>query len=250
MNDTQDEYLEALWCLQEQDKDSVADLATALDEPVDYAKLESIVSAEMAVLDRKTGTIALTEQGLGHARGIVRKHRIAERLLHDVLGFQNERFESEACTFEHLVAPHVVDGICTLLGHPRECPHGLPIPEGLCCVRNDHVSQSAVAHLSELEVGESGRVAYINCQDDSQHHRLNGLQIKPGVKIKVHQKYPAWVVECEGGMIAIDQRLADRICLWRGQTSSVPEGATEPQKTRQDSRWRFWRRASRQALGQ
>ena len=245
MNTTQDEYLEALWYLREQDKDSLADLQTALDAPIDYDKLDGIVSDEMAVFNRKTGKVALTEQGLDYARGLVRKHRLAERLLYDVLGFRNERFESEACTFEHLVAPHVVDGICTLLGHPRECPHGLPIPEGPCCVRNEHVLQSAVAHLSELDVGESGRVAYINCQDDSQLHRLNGLQIKPGVEIRVHQKYPAWVVECEGGMIAIDQRVADRICLWKQQTSSAPEGEAEQRMTRQGSKWHFWHRASR-----
>jgi len=245
MNTTQDEYLESLWYLREQDKDSLADLQTALDAPIDYDKLEGIVFAEMAVFNRKTGKVALTELGLDYARGLVRKHRLAERLLYDVLGFRNERFESEACTFEHLVAPHVVDGICTLLGHPRECPHGLPIPEGPCCVRNDHVSQSSVAHLSELEVGESGRVAYVNCQDDSQLHRLNGLQIKPGVEIRVHQKYPAWVVECEGGMIAIDKRVADRICLWKQQTSSAPEGETEPRMMRPGPKWRFWRRASR-----
>ena len=241
MNVGQDEYLEALWCLREQEKDTLADLQTALADPLDHDILASLAAVGMAVLNRETGTVALSAQGLDYARELVRKHRLAERLLHDVLGLRNQRFESEACTFEHLVAPNVVDGICTLLGHPRECPHGLPIPEGPCCTRNENTVQSAVAHLSEFELGESGRIAYLNCRDDSLLHQLNGLQIKPGAKIKVHQKYPAWVVECEGGMIAIDPRIADSICLWRQQTPPPPEHEIGPQETEKGAKRRFWR---------
>ncbi len=242
MNASQDEYLESLWHLQEQGKDSVEDFATVLGAPLDEARLDSLVSSGMAVLDRKIAKVALTDQGMDYARGLVRKHRLAERLLYDVLGFTDERFETEACTFEHLVAPHVVDGICTLLGHPRKCPHGLPIPEGPCCAKSDNVMKSAITHLSQLEVGEVGRVAYLDCQDDQQIHRLNGLQIKPGVEIRVHQKYPAWVVECEGGMIAIDERVANRICLWKQQAASAQEVATKVGAAKTGSKWRFWRR--------
>ena len=64
---------------------------------------------------------------------LIRAHRLAEKLIHDVLG---GKFEDEACEFEHIASPKLVDSICTMLGHPKECPHGLPIPEGDCCKRS------------------------------------------------------------------------------------------------------------------
>ncbi|MHC4310508.1 MAG: iron dependent repressor, metal binding and dimerization domain protein [Planctomycetota bacterium] len=72
-------------------------------------------------------------------------------------------YESGACEFEHTVTPELVDSICILLGHPRECPHGRPIPQGQCCRHSSRTAQSSVIPLVELAVGQSARVAYINC---------------------------------------------------------------------------------------
>jgi len=66
-------------------------------------------------------------------RQLIRARRLAERLIHDVLGGE---FEEGACEFEHMGSTKLIDSICTLLGHPKECPHGLPIPEGECCQRS------------------------------------------------------------------------------------------------------------------
>jgi len=41
--------------------------------------------------------------------------------------------EQQACKFEHILSPEATDKICTFLGHPRTCPHGAPIPPGVCC---------------------------------------------------------------------------------------------------------------------
>ena len=221
MNTERDEYLEALWRLQEQRRDSVADLRAVLGRPFEQEVIDGLVSDSMVEFDGKK--VALTGDGREHARDLVRKHRLGERLLYNVLEFRSDSFETEACTFEHLMAPHVVEGICTLLGHPRECPHGLPIPEGECCKRSEKMVRTSVVHLSELAVGETGRVAYVNCQNDAQLHVLNGLQIKPGAEIKLHQKYPSYVAECEGGMIAVDEQIAHNICLWK--KPDVPETA-------------------------
>jgi DtxR family Mn-dependent transcriptional regulator len=215
MNAKQDEYLEALWRLKEQNKDSIQDLQTVLDIPIEDEVIGALASDSLAVFDRENKAIALTEEGEVYARDLVRKHRLAERLLHDVLRMRDKNFETEACAFEHLLAPQVVEGICTLLGHPRRCPHGLPIPEGDCCRRSEVKVNASVVSLTSFAVGETGQIAYINCQNDAQLHRLNGLQLKPGVEITLHQKYPACVVECEDGMIAVDDLIADNICLWK-----------------------------------
>ena len=243
MSTQRDEYLESLWRLKEQDKESLEDLETMLDIPFESEVIEGLVSDGLVTLDRRRRAVGLTDEGRTYARGLVRKHRLAERLLHDVLRIRTESVEAEACTFEHLVAPQVVQGICTLLGHPRECPHGLPIPEGECCRHSEVMVAASVMPLSDLAVGETGQVAYVNCQDDAQLHRLNGLQLKPGAAITLHQKYPACVVECEGGMIALDQRIADSVCVWKeaGDRRAGVRGDEGKPTGRGKSR-RFWQR--------
>ncbi len=242
MNTKLDEYLEALWHLNEEDKESIEDLKIVLDttmpeSPFDISVIESLASEGMVIFDGHD-KVSLSSDGSKCAGDLVRKHRLAERLMHDVLGFGTDRFEAEACTFEHLVAPHVVDGICTLLGHPRKCPHGLPIPEGECCKQSAKSVASSVIHLTDLAVGQSARIAYVNSQSDAQIHRLNGLQIKPGVEIKMHQKYPSCVVECEGAMIALDELIADNICVWKKQAENQEALSTGEVQTKKNI-WRW-----------
>lgn len=246
MNTKEDEHLEALWRMQEQEKDTLDDLQTVLGVPCDTQVIDSLVSGDMAAFRGDNKRIVLTEKGGAYARDLVRKHRLAERLLYDVLGVRSAHLETEACTFEHLVAPYVVDGICTLLGHPRECPHGLAIPPGPCCQRSENVITTSVMYLSQLDVGEAGQVAYVDCQDRTQLYRLRGLQVKPGAEIKLHQKYPAYVVECEGGMIAMDEWIAKHIIVWRKPSYTYPDARTDGQasevKPKKRGFWQWMRR--------
>ena len=143
---------------------------------------------------------------------IIRAHRLAERLLYDVLGGD---FESGACEFEHIITPELVDSICILLGHPKTCPHGSPIPQGQCCKESCRTAQSSVVPLTELKVGQSARVAYINCKNDQQLHKIDSLCIRPGTIAALHQRYQTYVVECEGSNIAMDEQIASSICVWK-----------------------------------
>jgi len=162
MSENHDEYLEALWRLREQGKDSLEEFQTVLEVPFEQGVIDSLVSENLMVFESERKAVALTEEGLVYARELVRKHRLAERLLYDVLRVQGKSFETEACAFEHLLAPQIVEGICTLLGHPRRCPHGLPIPKGDCCKRNETRVNTSVTPLTSLAVGETGRIAYVN----------------------------------------------------------------------------------------
>ena len=204
-----EEYLEILWYMKEDGNASLPYFKEELGDNFNPEVLKEIVAEGIVQLEDER--ISLTEKGHQYTRQLIRSHRLAERLVHDVLGVE---FEKGACEFEHILNHDLVDSICTLLGHPRECPHGMPIPEGECCERSEKTIASSVVYLSELSVGETRQIAYVNCQNDAQVHRLNGLQLQPGVSIKLHQKYPSFVVECEGGMIAIDEKIAGSICLW------------------------------------
>jgi DtxR family Mn-dependent transcriptional regulator len=207
-----DEHLEQLWYMKEEGKDLVCGLQEMMNEGYDFDIIEELVAEEMVELSEEKDKIELTKMGEGYSRQLIRAHRLAERLLHDVLGGD---FESGACEFEHTVTPELVDSICILLGHPRACPHGLEIPQGQCCRKSSRTAQSSVIPLVELKVGQAARVAYINCQSDQQLHKIDGLCLRPGAVVTLHQRYPSYVVECESSNIAMDEQIASNICVWR-----------------------------------
>ena len=216
-----DEHLERLWHMKEEGEDSIDRLRSALLEDFNTDIIDELSSEGLVDLNEENKKIALTRKGEDVARQLIRAHRLAERLLHDVLGGD---FEPGACEFEHTVTPELIDSICILLGHPKECPHGLPIPEGECCRRSLRTTQSSVIPLTELEVGQSGRIAYVNCRDDRQLHKIDGLHIRPGTCLKLHQIYPSYVIECEGANIALDKEIASNICVWKDLSQCQPTG--------------------------
>ena len=129
MNHTRekDEHIEQLCYMKEDGTDSMVALKSNMNKSYDTAIIDELSSDGMVRLRRDSNEIVLTEKGAGYARQLIRAHRLAERLLYDVLG---EDFESGACEFEHTVTLELVDSICILLGHPKDCPHGSPMPQG------------------------------------------------------------------------------------------------------------------------
>jgi ABC-type sulfate/molybdate transport systems ATPase subunit len=86
--------------------------------------------------------VELTEHGRERAGNIIRRHRLAERLFTDSLAMDSEsEIEEQACKFEHILSPEATDKICTFLGHPKTCPHGAPIPPGVCCGQSSELTE-------------------------------------------------------------------------------------------------------------
>src|SRR3989475_859774 len=77
--------------------------------------------------------VQLTEDGSRRARDVVRRHRLAERLFTDTFAIEDAEAHVQACRFEHIITPELDQRICSFLGHPKTCPHGNPIPPGICC---------------------------------------------------------------------------------------------------------------------
>ena len=73
-------------------------------------------------------TVQLTEEGRTRAEQVMRKHRLAERLLVDVLGLEHEFVHEEACRWEHVISDRVEQRLVEFLGHPTTSPYGNPIP--------------------------------------------------------------------------------------------------------------------------
>jgi DtxR family Mn-dependent transcriptional regulator len=214
-----EEYLEGLWELKEDGHDSIDDLEKALGGNYGALVVEELALEGLVELSAEKTRITLTERGENEARKIIRAHRIGERLIYDVFGGE---FETAACEFEHTITDELVDGICTLLGHPRECPHGMSIPEGECCRSSARTAYKQVIPLKELKIGQSARVAYINSRDDRQMHKLDGLQVRPRATVKLHQQYPCYVIECEGAHIAMDEAMVSNICVWANNGQFQP----------------------------
>jgi DtxR family transcriptional regulator, Mn-dependent transcriptional regulator len=244
MKNEWEEYLERLWCMREEGEAAESELAGRMDGQFSPESLDEL-ERESLIRRNGEGGVVLTDRGINRARDLIRAHRIGERLIHDVLG---KDFEAGACEFEHTITTELVDSICTLLGHPRECPHGMPIPEGECCRQAAKAVRTAVISLTDLEIGQSARVAYIYAASDSELHIVDSLQIKPGALVKLHQKFPTFVIECEGGNIAIDESIASNIRVWSDSRTwiadeDVPsdEASGQPQRGRGRHR-RFGRR--------
>jgi len=217
-----EEYLEILWYMQEDGTKSLSFFKEELGEHFRQDIVDELTAD--GIIDPHHDSIALTDTGRDYTRQLIRSHRLAERLVHDVLGVE---YEKGACEFEHIINPELVDSICTLLGHPRECPHGMPIPEGECCRQQVQIVESSVLPLTSLEVGETARIAYVYAENDQQLHKLDDMLIRPGAEIKLHQRFPSFVVECENSHIALDEEVATNIQVWvqQGKTKLIhPHG--------------------------
>jgi len=230
-----DEYMEALWYLTEENDLSLERLRNLVDVTFNDEIIGHLTSEQLIQVQGKK--IELTPNGYEQAKQIVRCHRLAERLLADVLGMPLKEMEQGACEFEHILAPEIVDSICTLLGHPSECPHGLKIPEGKCCSQARETLTSAIVPLSKVQVGDQVKVCYINTKSDSRIHKLCHFGIIPGAHIKVHQKSPSFVVQHENTQIAIEQDIANEIFVF------YPEEKQEPAAPKR-RHWRFGRRSA------
>jgi DtxR family Mn-dependent transcriptional regulator len=210
-----EEALQLIGKLSDEGEASFADLKRSFGEQMYQELINDLLESGTIMMD-SAGKIALTETGRRESLKIIRRHRLAERLLHDVLDMEkNEQLESQACDFEHILNSEVTDSICTLLGHPRFCPDGKPIPPGKCCEEKRGRVESVVLSLDSLKAGEEGKVAYICSSDHDQLDRLTAMGLFPGVKVKVHQKYPSIVVMFDEVTLALDSALARIIYVRR-----------------------------------
>lgn len=189
-------------CVAEHIKDMIAQKVKE-DLLNDLAK-EGYISIEKSLVD-------LAPKGEAIARDMIRRQRLAERLLIDVLEVGRGEMDSTACEFEHILSKEVEESICTLLGHPKECPHGLPIPSGKCCRKAKDLLESIVIPLSKLKVGEAGKVVYVLTRKHPQLHKLMSLGIVPGVRVLVHQTFPAVVIKVEETQVALENDIAKEI---------------------------------------
>lgn len=198
-----DEILEQAWIKREEGILSVDGLLACPEVKVTMEDIEEMQRCGFLLI--KDGAVFLTLEGEKRASDIIRSHRLAERLFTDILELKSLDMESNACTFEHCLSPEVTESICTLLGHPVECPHGKAIPQGECCKRAKKELTSVINSLAELKPGAKAKVAYITTKHHSRLDKLTTMGIIPGATIFVHQTFPSYVIKIGETQIALDK---------------------------------------------
>jgi DtxR family Mn-dependent transcriptional regulator len=209
-----EEVLEILWTAVEEEGMDLVPLERLGLAP-DHPLLTEMVT--LGLLRQEDTYVRPTVEGRREAREAVRRHRLAERLVSDVLNIDESRMEDTACAFEHLVRKDVEESVCTLLGHPRSCPHGKTIPPGRCCEEGRTQTRSAVLPLSVMKDGEEGTVAYLyeGGRGDTLS-KLMALGVLPGCRVQLLQRFPSFLLRIGLSQMAVDRTIAEAIHVRRG----------------------------------
>jgi DtxR family Mn-dependent transcriptional regulator len=141
--------------------------------------------AERGLLDHKLYKgVELTAAGQGAAVAAIRRHRIVERFLADLLGYAWSDADRLAQTFEHSLPQEVDDRLYVALDCPTSCPHGFPIPAP------EVAEIPMLPPLYDLEPGDVATLALPGSTDPAVVEFLETLGLRPGVEVKVLEKHP------------------------------------------------------------
>lgn len=202
-----EEYLETIHAL---DEEGVQVIQARLVERLGHSaqSVSEMVQrlASEGYLERNRRGLALTPKGRERAESVVRKHRLAERFLVDIVGLPWHSAHVEAGRWEHVISDEVEARFVEILGNPSTCPHGNPIP-GTPPVADGQRS------LSEFRAGDRIRIARITEQIEIDLESLRYLSehgLVPGADAHVREKAPDGTLTLELGGAAV--ALGPAIC--------------------------------------
>jgi DtxR family Mn-dependent transcriptional regulator len=179
-----EEYLEAIYRLEEK---------MGLAKTMDLVRLLKVAPGSVTntieglerrglVLHEPYKGVKLTEKGRKLALKVLKRHRLAERLLTDVLHLDWSKVHDMACRLEHAITKDMVKPLEKALGYPKTCPHGNPIP-----ARGGAIEEKSEP-LANLNPKESGVIIKITEEEPSILQQLSTLGLIPGVSVEVEQK--------------------------------------------------------------
>ena len=208
------EYLEAVFELGEEGKQI---LQARIGERLGLAPatvsegVKRLVSEGYVEVDAAR-ELVLTEEGRSMAEALVRRHRLAERMLVDILGIQWHLCHEQAEDWEKVMTPEVEEAILAKLEGEPTCPHGNPIPG-----TKSAIEWSQLRPVSELHMGESGRLSRLLEDVELNHDVLKFLEehnLMPGHDLTLVEIGPdgTRTLDVEGEKVGLDAKLAGN--LW------------------------------------
>lgn len=186
-SETVEDYLKTihnLACREEPTTTSQIARRLAVSAPSVSTMVSRLTAAGLAA--RSEGRqVVLTEHGLRHARSVVRRHRLLETLLYEVLGVPWDELHAEAEVLEHGISGRLADRIADRLGHPDRDPHGDPIPP-----REGGYRDEWPGPLRAAPSGANFLVERVSDQDSAALRHLGEIGIRPGTRLVVQEWSP------------------------------------------------------------
>jgi DtxR family Mn-dependent transcriptional regulator len=192
------------------------------------ATVKKLADRDLAVHTPYHG-VELTDEGRRLAMSVVRRHRIVERFLADMLGYSWSEADRLAPIFEHSLPQEVEDRLYTALDRPATCPHGFPIPG------TGSAGLPEMPPLYELSPGDRAVIALPGSTDPEVAMFLDELGVRPGVEVEVREKHPfdgPLVVSVDGHDRTLGEKVARQILVRRvnGQRAKTNSPAPHTQR--------------------
>jgi len=207
---TVEEYLETIYNMSAEDEVVIgARLAEKfrVSAPTVTEMLKRLVRDGYIEMDQKRA-VRLTEAGYAAAEAVLRRHRLTERFLVDMLGMQWHQVHEEACRLEHFISGAVEARVISSLNHPNTCPHGNPIP-GLVPSARTYLKDQGAVRLSSVEAGKQATILLISEVVEDEEALILYLHEKgltPGTAVRVIGHAAAAGTTEERFRLAVDSR--------------------------------------------
>jgi Mn-dependent DtxR family transcriptional regulator len=183
---SQEDYLKAIWELVQEEQEPIsARLAEDLGvtPPAVTAALKRMArGGYLKVL--RNGYISLTPRGKKIAQELVLRHRLAEKLLTDVIGLPWARAHEEAEKLEHGISAEVAELLVDRFGRDSRCPHGVPLLGGMAELRK----KFSAIRLSEADAGASYEILRVYERDPKFLEFLGERNLRPAVHVHIHKR--------------------------------------------------------------
>jgi len=220
-----DDYLKAILDLSGPEDNKVTGNALAERLEVRAASvtgmLQKLASGQPSLVKyEKHHGVRLTAAGKSRAIEVIRRHRLLERFLHDVLDYGWDEVHEEAERLEHFMSEKMEDRIAAKLGDPETDPHGHPIPE-----KSGAMSAREEVLLSKWACGVPAAISSVSDRDPSGLREMERLGLRPGIAIVVEAgiRKTSLLVRIGGETKAtrLSHKLAERISVVAGIPARV-----------------------------